>query len=171
MSEVELYPGRVSRLGVGTIPHDDLIHYTGLELLQRIVDGHYPAPPIGQALAFALEEVSPGRAVFRGIPDERHLNPLGGVHGGWTATIMDSALACCVQTMLEKGEAYTTAEFKVNLIRPITTRTGLVTCEGTVVHKGRTTAVSGARLVDAGGKLLAFGTETCTIFPASALRR
>ena len=171
MSEVELYPGRVSRLGVGTIPHEDLALYTGLELLQRIVDGLYPAAPIGAALGVALEEVSPGRAVFRGIPDERHLNPLGGIHGGWTATIMDSALACCVQTMLEKSEAYTTAEFKVNLIRPITTRTGLVTCEGTVVHKGRTTAVSEARLTDAAGKLLAFGTETCTIFPASALRR
>lgn len=171
MSEVELYPGRVARLGVGTIPHEDLAHHSGLELLQRVVDGRYPAAPIGLALAFALEEVSPGRAVFRGMPDERHLNPLGGVHGGWTATIMDSALACAVQTLLEKGEAYTTAEFKVNLIRPITTRTGLVTCEGTVVHRGRTTAVSEARLVDGDGKLLAFGTETCTIFPASSLKR
>lgn len=171
MSQIELYPGRVSPLGVGTIPLDDLEHYTGLELLQRIIDGRYPAPPIGAALAFALDEVSPGRAVFKGVADGRHLNPLGGIHGGWTATIMDSALACAVQTTLEKGEAYTTAEFKVNLIRPITTKTGLVTCEGTVVHKGRTTAVSEARLTDADGKMLAFGTETCTIFPAAALRR
>lgn len=82
---------------------------------------------------------------------------------------MDSALACAVQTTLAKGEAYTTAEFKVNLIRPITTRTGLVECEGTVVHKGRTTAVSEARLIDKDGKLLAFGTETCSIFPMERL--
>lgn len=170
MSEVEIYPGRVLPLGFGTIPLDDLEHFSGLELLQRLVDGIYPAAPIGGQMSFALDEVSRGRAVFRGVPDERHLNPLGSVHGGWAATLMDSALGCCVQTMLDKGEAYTTAEFKVNLIRPITTRTGLVTCEGTVVHKGRTTAVSEARLTDADGKLLAFGTETCTIFPAANLR-
>ncbi len=166
---VEIYPGRVSRLGIGTIPQEDLLQYSGLELLKRVADGSYPVPPIGQQLAFALHEVSEGRAVFRGMPSEKHLNPLGGVHGGWTATIMDSALACAVQTMLARGEAYTTAEFKVNLIRPITPRTGLVECTGTVVHKGRTTAVSEASLRDENGKLLAFGTETCSIFPAERL--
>ena len=171
MSEVEIYPGFVSRGGVGTIPFDDIALFTGLELLQRVVDGIYPVPPIGERLNFALTEVTEGRAVFRGVPGVRHLNPLGGVHGGWTATIMDSALACSVQTLLDKGEAYTTAEFKVNLIRPITPRTGLVTCEGTVVHRGRTTAVSEARLTDENGKLLAFGTETCSIFPVANLRR
>ena len=169
MSEIEIYPGYVAKRGVGVIPRADVSLYSGLELLQRIIDGHYPVPPIGLQLGFALTEVSAGRAVFRGVPDERHLNPLGSVHGGWTATIMDSALACSVQTLLEKGEAYTTAEFKVNLIRPITTRTGLVECEGRVVHKGRTTAVSEAKLTDKDGKLLAFGTETCTIFPAANL--
>lgn len=169
MSEVEIYPGYVSRRGVGTIPQEDLLKYSGLELLQRVADGTYPAAPIGGQLGFALHEVSEGRAVFRGMADERHLNPLGGVHGGWTATIMDSALACCVQTLLAKGEAYTTAEFKVNLIRPITTQTGLVECVGTVVHKGRTTAVSEASLRDTNGKLLAFGTETCSIFPMQDL--
>ena len=171
MSEIELDPGAVSRPGVGTIPHEDLARYTGLELLQRVLEGDYPAAPMAALMSFALVEVAEGRAVFRGLPGENHLNPLGGVHGGWAATIMDSALGCCVHTTLARGEAYTTAEFKVNLIRPITPKTGLVTCEGTVVHKGRTTAVSEARLTDAAGKLLAFGTETCTIFPVSALRR
>ena len=84
---------------------------------------------------------------------------------------MDSALACAVQTMLEKGEAYTTAEFKVNLTRPIMPRTGEVVCEGRVVHRGRTLAVSEATLKDRNGKLLAFGTETCSIFPVANLRR
>nr|WP_258118241.1 hypothetical protein [Mesorhizobium onobrychidis] len=83
MSEVELYPGRVSPLGLGTIPHGDISRYTGLELLQRIIDNKYPAPPISFQLSFDLTEVSEGRAVFRGMPNERYLNPLGGVHGGW----------------------------------------------------------------------------------------
>jgi len=169
MSDVELYPGRVSPRGLGTIPHADILKYTGLELLQRIVDGKYPAPPISFQLSFALTEVSEGRAVFHGMPSERHLNPLGSVHGGWAATLLDSALGCAVQTLLEKGEAYTTAEFKVNLTRPITPMTGEVVCEGKVIHKGRTLAVSEATLKDANGKLLAFGTETCSIFPAANL--
>lgn len=170
MSAVELYPGHVSRLGLGTIPHADLAHFTGLELLQRIVDGYYPAAPIGARLNYGLTEVTEGRAVFRGLPGEAHLNPLGTVHGGWAATLLDSALACAVQTLLVKGEAYTTVEFKVNLTRPITPNTGEVICEGRVIHKGRTTAVSEATLKDAAGKLLAFGTETCSIFPAENLK-
>jgi uncharacterized protein (TIGR00369 family) len=169
MSEVELFPGYVSPLGLGTIPHQDLANCSGIELLQRIIDGKYPAPPIGAALNYALAEVSEGRAVFRGLPSERHLNPLGTIHGGWAATLLDSALACAVQTLLKKGEAYTTAEFKVNLTRPITPNTGEVVCEGRVVHKGRTLAVSEATLKDKDGKLLAFGTETCSIFPAQNL--
>jgi uncharacterized protein (TIGR00369 family) len=169
MSEVELFPGYVSPLGIGSIPLEDVALYTGLELLQRIIDRKYPAPPIGARLNFALSEVSEGRAVFRGLPSERHLNPLGGVHGGWAATLLDSALACSVQTLLAKGEAYTTAEFKVNLTRPITPKTGEVVCEGKVIHKGRTLAVSEATLKDRDGKLLAFGTETCSIFPVANL--
>lgn len=169
MSEVELYPGRVAMLGLGTIPHGDILKYTGIELLQRIIDNQYPAPPISFQLNFAITEVSEGRAVFRGVPNERHLNPLGGVHGGWAATLLDLALGCSVQTLLEKGEAYATAEFKVNLTRPITPGTGEVVCEGKVIYKGRTLAVSEATLKDASGKLLAFGTETCSIFPAANL--
>lgn len=170
MSEpVELFPGFVSKLGIGTIPREDVAAYSGIDLLQRLIDGHYPAPAIGKRLNFGLSEVSEGRAVFRGLPGMRHLNPLGSVHGGWAGTIMDSALACAVQTLLVKGEAYTTVEFKVNLTRPITAKTGEVVCEGKVVHKGRTIAVSEATLKDKDGRLLAFGTETCTIFPVANL--
>lgn len=171
MSEVELFPGYASPLGLGVVPLEEIGKYSGLELLQRLIDRKYPAPPIGKRLNYGLTEVSPGRAVFRGLPGRRHLNPLGGVHGGWAATIMDSALACAVQTLLEPGEAYTTVEFKVNLIRAITPKTGEVVCEGKVVHKGRTTGVSEATLKDRDGKVLAFGTETCSIFPFEALRR
>lgn len=168
-TEVELFPGHVSRLGLGSIPLADLAHSTGLQLLRRVVSGEYPAPPIAARMNFALVEVDEGRAVFRGLPGAQHLNPLGGVHGGWAATIMDSALGCCVHTMLGIGEAYTTAEMKLNYTRAITPETGIVTCEGKVVHKGRTLAVSEARLTDEKGRLLAFGTETCAIFPMSRL--
>ena len=169
MNEVELYPGRIAALGLGTIPHEHIAEFTGLELLKRLIDQQYPAPPMAHLLSFALTEVSEGRAVFHGMPGVRHLNPLGGVHGGWAATILDSALGCAVQTTLAKGEAYSTAEFKVNLMRPITPKTGEVVCEGRVLHRGRTLAVSEATLKDAAGKLLAFGTETCAIFPAANL--
>ena len=97
------------------------------------------------------------------------MNPLGSVHGGWAATVMDSALGCAVQTTLKAGEAYSTAEFKVNLTRPIMPGIGEVVCEGRLVHRGRTLAVSEATLKDANGRLLAFGTETCAIFPVANL--
>lgn len=169
MNEVEIYPGYVAKCGVGTIPRADISRYSGIELLQRVIDGIYPVPPVGLQFNFALREVSPGRAVFRGVPSERHLNPLGSVHGGWAATLLDSSLACSVQTLLDVDEAYTTAEFKVNLIRPISPQTGEVVCEGNVIHRGRTLAVSEATLKDKDGKLLAFGTETCSIFPVERL--
>lgn len=166
MSAVELLPGHVSRLGLGTIPPQDLFVYSGLELLRRLIDGHYPAPPMAGLLNFMLVEAEPGRVVFIGLPGERHLNPLGGVHGGWTGAVMDSALGCAVQTLIGKGEAYATAEFKINLLRPITPLTGEVVCEAKVVHKGRSLAVSEATMTDSAGRKLAFGSETCAIFPA-----
>jgi uncharacterized protein (TIGR00369 family) len=169
MTAVELFPGHVSPRGIGTIPFEDLARYGGLDVLRRMIDGHYPAPPIAALMNFTLAEADPGRAVFRGLPGERHLNPLGGVHGGWAATIMDSALACAVHTLLQPGEGYTTAEFKVNLTRPLMPGMGEVVCEGRVLHRGRTLAVSEATLKDRNGKLLAFGTETCSIFPMSSL--
>ena len=167
MSEVELFPGHIARLGV--IPLEDLVSRPGLELLQGVIEGRYPAPNIAATLNFALVDVAAGKAVFRGLPREAHLNPLGIVHGGWAATLLDSALGCAVHTLLEAGEAYTTAEFKVNFTRPVTPRTGEVVCEGRVLHRGRTLAVSEASLRDMNGKLLALGTETCSIFPASNL--
>jgi uncharacterized protein (TIGR00369 family) len=169
MSEVELFPGHVSPLGLGIVPREDLAKLRGLELLQRIIDGKYPAPPMAGLLNFTLTEVNDGRAVFRGLPGERHLNPLGAVHGGWAATVLDSALGCSVQTTLAIGEAYATVEFKVNLTRPILPNTGEVVCEARIVHRGRTLAVAEATLRDKDGKLLALGTETCAIFPVERL--
>ncbi len=170
MRAVELFPGHFAAKGLGTLPHEDVMRFAGIELLRKIVSGDYPAPPIAATMNFTLVEVEPGRAVFRGLPGTSHLNPLGTVHGGWAATIMDSALGCAVHTMLDKGEGYATVEFKVNLTRPITPNTGIVTCEGRIIQKGKTLAVSEASLKDKDGKLLAFGTETCSIFPVGNLK-
>jgi len=104
-TDIEIFPGHVARLGLGSIPVADLAHYTGLQLLERVVSGDYPAPSIAARMNFVLVEVGEGRAVFRGMASERHLNPLGGVHGGWAATVMDSALGCCIHTLLDIGEA------------------------------------------------------------------
>ncbi|MHB2265765.1 PaaI family thioesterase [Aliihoeflea sp. PC F10.4] len=165
MTEVEIFPGYVAPRGLGTIPHEDVEHYTGLELLSRVVAGEYPAPSIAARMNFGLVEAEEGRVVFKGMPGARHFNPLGSVHGGWAATVLDSALGCAIHTLLGKGEGYSTVEMKVNYLRPISDKTGIVTCEGKVVNKGRTLAVSEARMTDENGKLLAIGTETCAIFP------
>ncbi len=151
--------------GFGIIPPDEFGRSNGLEQLQKIIDRELPAAPISAILGYYLAEVSPGQAVFRGTPIADYLNPSGTIHGGWAATLLDSALGCAIHTTLEKGEAYATVEFKVNLTRPITVETGEVICKGRVVHRGRTMAVSEATLKDARGKLLAIGTETCSIFP------
>ena len=171
MSDDEIYPGFPTPAGFGTVPVEDIPNSTGLELLQGMLKGRYPAPPISRRLNFGLAEAEPNRVVFKGLPSRDHYNPLGGVHGGWMATILDSSLACAVMTTLEKGEGYTTVEFKVNLIRPLSETTGEVFCEGLVVSRGQTIAVSEARLTDKAGKILAFGTETCSIFPIEKLLR
>lgn len=164
--ENEIYPGLVAKAGFGVVAPDVLASMSGLDMLAKMISGELPYPPISKTLSFGMVEVEEGRAVFRGLPLEEHFNPVGTIHGGWTATIMDSALACAVQTVLKKGEAFTTTEFKVNLIRPITAETGLVTCEAKVVSRGRTIGVSECRVTDERDRVMAFGTETCSIFPA-----
>ena len=170
MSE-EVYPGFAVHAGFGTVPLARLAAEGGLAILKAMAAGELPASPIGRALAFALAEAGEGRVVFKGMPSEAHLNPLGTVHGGYAATLLYSALACEVMTTLKPGEGYTTAEFKVNLVRPILPTTGEVVCEGRLVHRGRTTATSEAYLRDRRGKLLAHGTETCAIFPIETMMR
>lgn len=147
----------------GTIPNEVLLSTPGLELAQRIVAGELPAPSMGKALNFRMAEAQEGRVVFRGTPLDEHYNPAGTVHGGWASAILDSSLACCVWTMVPVGMFYTTAEFKVNLIRPMTANTGEVICEGHVVHMGRKLATSQATLKTLDGKLIAHGSETCAI--------
>lgn len=139
---------------------------TGLQIMQAMLAGELPYPHIMQTLDFALVEVAPGRAVFQGTPQLAHYNPLGSVHGGWFATMLDSALGCSVHTSLPVGFGYTTAELSVNVVRAASDRSGPLRAIGQVVHSGRQLATAEARIVDAAGKLYAHGTTTCLVFAA-----
>jgi uncharacterized protein (TIGR00369 family) len=152
----------------GCVPPADMRNRAATDIFADMLAGKYPVAPIAKTLNFKLTEVSDGFAEFRGVPLVEHYNPAGSVHGGWTATLLDSALGCCVHTKVPAGMAYTTIEFKVNLLRPMFEDTGEVICQGRVLHFGRTTAVSEATLKTADGKLIAIGTETCAIFPFPA---
>jgi uncharacterized protein (TIGR00369 family) len=150
----------------GIVSPEVLTSYDGLSFLKALIAGELPPPPITETLGFTLAEAEPGRVVFRGTPEFRHYNPLGTVHAGFAATLLDSAVACAVHTTIAKGEAYTTLELKLNLVRPITEKTGPVAAEGRVLHRGRTMATAEGYLKDAAGKLYAHATTTCMIFPA-----
>ena len=140
---------------------------SGLEYIAAIRDGEVPPPPIAALMGFRPVELEEGRCVFSATPAEYHYNPIGMVHGGFAATLLDSAMGCAVQTTLPAGMGYTTLEVKVNYARPITRDTGPVVAEATVVHRGRTVATAEGRLIaEQSGKLLAHGTTTCLVFAA-----
>jgi len=143
---------------------------SGIELLRMAIAGELPPPPMAMLMDIRLTEIEKGRAVFTGTPQEFHYNPLGTVHGGLAATLLDSALSCAVHTTLRPGLGYTTVELKVNFARPMLATTGLITCEGRTINVGSRIATSEARLTGADGKLYAHGTATCLIFPIAGER-
>jgi len=145
---------------------DRAAQLSGLALLQAMIAGEVPDPPITRTLDYYLLEAERGRAVFQGLPKFGHYNPIGTVHGGWHATLLDSAMACAVHTLVEAGSGYTTLEFKIHCVRPLTDRTGPVRAEGKVVAAGRRTATAEGRLVDAEGRLYSHGTTTCMFLEA-----
>jgi uncharacterized protein (TIGR00369 family) len=141
---------------------------SGLEALEAMRDGRLPPPPMAKLLGMEPVVLAHGRAVFQATPDESHYNPIGVVHGGLAATLVDSATGCAVQSTLEPGVVYTSLEVKVNFARAITRDTGRLVCEGTVVHRGRTIATAEARLVaEESGRLHAHGTATCLLMAAN----
>ena len=150
--------------GPGVARPQQLAGLDGLAIMQAMMAGELPYAPIAKTLDFLLVEVERGRAVFQGTPRPEHLNPLGTVHGGWFATLLDSALGCAVHTMMPAGRAYTTAELGINLVRAITPKVARVRAEGTVVHCGRQLATATARLVGADGTLYAHASTTCLVF-------
>lgn len=141
---------------------------SGMEYLRKIIAGELPRPPMGALMNFSLLEIGEGRAVFGAEPGEYHYNPLGVVHGGLAATLLDSAMGCAVHTVVPQGRGYTTVELKVNYVRAMTRDTGRVRAEGKVIHAGRSIATAEARLVDGNGRLYAHGSTTCLIFEAPA---
>ena len=153
---------RMTTAGVARL--EQVAGKTGLEFLNGMLAGEFPYPPIADTLDFVLVEVEFGRAVFQGRPLLRHYNPLGSVHGGWFATLLDSALGCAVHTTMPAGKSYTTAELKVNIVRPLTTKVPLVRVEGKVIHGGNRMATAEARLTGPDGKLYAHGSTTCFVF-------
>jgi uncharacterized protein (TIGR00369 family) len=138
---------------------------TGIDYLRAIVSGDAPAPPIAVTLGFTITEVESGRVVFEVEPADFHYNPLGVVHGGVAATILDSAMACAVQSTLPVGVGYTTLDLHTRYLRAITVRAGRLHCEGRVVQAGARVATAEGRLVGSGGKIYATGTESCLIIP------
>ena len=138
---------------------------TGLEFLQRIVAGEIPGVPIGETLGFRLVEAERGRVALLGRPDKRSYNLIGSVHGGWAASILDSALALSTLSVLEADQSFTTVDIRINYLRPITADSGEVRAEGRVLQSGRRLAYSEAKLTGADGKLLAHGTGSCLILP------
>ena len=136
----------------------------GIDFLRAIRDGDLPPPPISVLLGFRLAEVDEGRAVFAAVPGEQHYNPIGVVHAGLAATMLDSAMGVAVHSTLPLGSGYTTLETKFNLVRPIDAATGEIRAEGTIVHRGGRVATADGRVTRASdGKLLAHGTSTCLI--------
>jgi uncharacterized protein (TIGR00369 family) len=137
---------------------------SGLDYMNALIAGRFPPPPIAELMGFTLISVEEGEAVFRGVPGEQHLNPIGSVHGGFAATLLDSALGCAVHTTLPAGVGYSTLELSVNLVRGITPATGPVRASGKVLHLGRRTATAEAQLTaEDGGSLLAHAKTTCMI--------
>lgn len=141
---------------------------SGMEMFEAIFSGELPPPPINDTVNILAIHIEPGIAVFQGRPQRRLYNPLGMVHGGWFATLLDSAVGCAVHSTLPAGKGFTTLELKVNMLRAINEKVPLVRAEGKLIHAGRQVAVADGRIVGPDGKIYAHATTTCLIFDAPA---
>jgi uncharacterized protein (TIGR00369 family) len=161
-------PGDGQHFVTGVVPIETIMARGGLEFLTDMVAGRLPQAPMCATLGFCLVDAADGFAAFEGVPEFRHYNPIGTVHGGFAATLLDSALGCAIFSTMAKGEAWTTLELKLNLVRPISKDTGVLRAEGRIIHRGRTVATSEGAVRDRIGKLYAHATTTCMVFPAKA---
>jgi uncharacterized protein (TIGR00369 family) len=157
-------PNPTANKTYGTVSADQRKEMTGLEFVQGLADGTLPLNTIAQTLGYDVSEAVSGRVVVTAEPSGIHLNPAGTVHGGFTATLLDSCMGLALQTTLEKGLGQTTLEFKISLLRAITPDTGPIKAEGIVMSRGRRVGTAEGRLTDGSGRLLAHGTTTCLIF-------
>lgn len=150
----------------GTVDAETQKSMSGLAFVQGLAHGELPLNTLARTLGYDVREAARGRAVVTFVPTDAHLNPAGTVHGGVTATLLDSCMGLAVQSMLDKGMGQTTLEFKISLVRPITPDTGPVRAEGAVLNCGRRIGTAEGRVIDDKGRLLAHGTTTCLIFPS-----
>ena len=137
---------------------------SGIDYLQAMINGRFPAPPIAGHINLELVSVAPGVATMTATPDESHYNPIGSVHGGFAATLLDSVCGCAVQTTLPAGMAYTSLDLSVSFLRGMTSETGTVTAQGRVTKPGSRAAFVEADIKDSAGRLLATATSTCLVF-------
>jgi len=151
------------QIAYGEIPFDEALKFSGFDFLCAIRDGKLPHPQIAKTLDFQLVVVEKGFVVWEGSPKAEYFNPLGRVHGGWIATLLDSCMGCAGHTMLDAGYPYTTLDLKVNYTRGIMPKVGILRAEGRVVHSGRTMLSMEGRLVDQAGKIYAHGTSVCLV--------
>ena len=149
----------------GTVGTEQRKQMNGLEFVQGLASGALPLNPIARTLGYDVAEAESGRVVITLVPTDAHLNPAGTVHGGLTATLLDSCMGLAIQSTLDRGVSQTTLEFKISLVRPITPETGEVRAEGKVLSCGRRVGTAEGRVMDGKGRLLAHGTTTCLIFP------
>ncbi|MGH9443557.1 MAG: PaaI family thioesterase [Thermoanaerobaculia bacterium] len=148
----------------GSARPDQIRGRSGLQIFEAIFAGELPRPAIGDTLDIFAIRMEAGRAVFQGRPQAKHYNPLGIVHGGWFATLLDSAMGCAVQSALPANRIYTTVELSLNIVRSLTEAVPLVRGEGEAIHVGRQLATAEGRIVGPDGKLYAHGTTTCFVF-------
>jgi uncharacterized protein (TIGR00369 family) len=150
----------------GTVSPDLQKEMSGLEFVKGLVSGALPLNTIAQTLGYDVVEAESGRVVVTLEPTGAHLNPWGTVHGGLTATLLDSCMGLAIQSTLEKGVGSTTLEFKISLVRAVTLETGQIRAEGRALNCGRRVGMAEGRVTDAKGRLLAHGSTTCLIFPS-----
>jgi uncharacterized protein (TIGR00369 family) len=152
------------KIEYGVTPVDVMASMSGLDFVRAMFAGKLPPPPIMQTVEPFDQTAEPGVVAFHSIPGFRHYNPIGSVHGGYAATLLDSAMGLAVQTMLPAGTGYTTLEFKISFIRGMSKDSGVVRTEGRTMNVGRRAATAEARITDSKGRLLAHATTTCLVF-------
>jgi uncharacterized protein (TIGR00369 family) len=158
--------GRISSKTYGKVSTEIQKAMTGLEFVQGLASGALPLNTMAETLGYDIVEAERGRVVITAEPSEAHLNPAGTVHGGLSATMLDSCMGLAIQSMLDKGIGSTTLEFKISFVRPITPETGVIRAEGVVINQGRRVGTAEGRVTDRRGRLLVHGTTTCLIFEA-----
>ena len=159
---------RATMRTTGVASPEEFASRSGMEVFRAMFAGEMPQAPIGETLDFLPVHMEPGIAVFQGRPQRKHYNPMGSVHGGWFATLLDSAVGCAIHTNLPAGKGYTTLELKINIVRALYESVPLVRATGKVIHLGRQTATAEGKLTGPDGKLYAHATTTCLIFDQTA---